>query len=163
MSLKSLRLLNTFCWHSFGAWGDRMLLLIFVFLSSQLQKMSEIYPTPIPFSLMLRFGPQLAFFFSLVALPEAALQGSPSPSSPPSSQPAHTRASSYSLHSKMWCFQLFWVLYCFCPFCFWIFAFLLRLCPEKNKLCMFPAVSSHLPMYHLHLSVFYSLCKNWLI
>lgn len=56
-----------------------MLLLIFVFLSSQLQKMSEIYPTPIPFSLMLRFGPQLAFFFSLVALPEAALQGSPRP------------------------------------------------------------------------------------
>lgn len=56
-----------------------MLLLIFVFLSSQLQKMSEIYPTPIPFSLMLRFGPQLASSSSssFVVLPEAALQGSP--------------------------------------------------------------------------------------
>lgn len=144
MSLKYLRLLNTFCWHSFGAWGDRMLLLIFVFLSSQLQKMSEIYPTPIPFSLMLRFGPQLA---------------SPSPRLSPLTPMLLPTVST----AKCDAFNFFWVLYCFCPFCFWIFAFLLRLCPEKNKLCMFPAVSSHLRMYHLHLSVFYSLCKNWLI
>lgn len=67
MSLKSLRLLNTFCWHSFGAWGDRMLLLIFVFLSSQLQK--NVWNTPLPpfpFHWMLRFGPQLAFFLFLL-------------------------------------------------------------------------------------------------
>lgn len=134
MSLKSLRLLNTFCWHSFGAWGDRMLLLVFVFLSSQLQK--NVWNTPYPHPLFTGcwgLGPSEPFSFPFVVLPEAALQGSPRVPSPPlpSAQPAHTRAS-YSLHSKMWCFQLFWVLYCFCLFVL-NFSFPTKIMPRKKQ------------------------------
>lgn len=134
MSLKSLRLLNTFCWHSFGAWGDRMLLLIFVFLSSQLQKMSEITPPPpFPFHWRLRFGPQLPFFLFLCGSSWSSLQGSPRVPLPlPLAQPAHTYAYSYSLHSKMWCFQLFWVLYCFCLFVL-SFSFPTKIMPRKTS------------------------------
>lgn len=52
-----------------------MLLLIFVFLSSQLQKMSEILPPPppIPFSLDAEvWAPATLFSFRFVVLPEAA-------------------------------------------------------------------------------------------
>lgn len=65
--------------------------------------MSEIHPAPIPFSLDAEvWAPASLFSFSFVVLPEAALQGSPRVPLPlPSAQPAHTRASSYSLHSKM--------------------------------------------------------------
>lgn len=135
MSLKSLRLLNTFCWHSFGAWGDRMLLLIFVFLSSQLQKMSEILPPP-PHSLFTGcwgLGPSYPFFFSFCGSSWSSLQGSPRVPLPlPLAQPAHTYAYSYSLHSKMWCFQLFWVLYCFCLFVL-SFSFPTKIMPRKTS------------------------------
>lgn len=51
-----------------------MLLLIFVFLSSQLQKMSEIPPPPpFPFSLEAEvWAPATLFSFPFVVLPEAA-------------------------------------------------------------------------------------------
>lgn len=161
MSLKYLRLLNTFCWHSFGAWGDRML-LIFVFLSSQLQKMSEIHPTPIPFSLGAEVWASASLFLLWFFLKQPCREALGSLFSPHLAQPAHTHASSYSLYSKMWCFPFLGVLYRFCLFVLNC-SFPTKIMPRKNKLCMFPAVSSHLRMYHLHLSVFYSLCKNWLI
>lgn len=134
MSLKSLRLLNTFCWHSFGAWGDRMLLLIFVFLSSQLQKMSEI-PTPsppFPFHWRLRFGPQLPFFLFLCGSSWSSLQGSPRVPPPlPLAQPAHTYAIPTVSTAKCDAFDFFGFCIVF-AFLFWVFPFLLRLCPEKQ-------------------------------
>lgn len=154
MSLKSLRLLNTFCWHSFGAWGDRMLLLIFVFLSSQLQKMSEI--PPIPFSLDAEVWTQLAFSFSFCGSSWSSLQGSPRVplSSPPlGSASSHLCLFLHSLHSKMWCFQLFWVLYCFCLFVL-SFPFPTKIMPRKTSCacscCFFtPAYVSPSPLCFL--------------
>lgn len=138
MSLKSLRLLNTFCWHSFGAWGVRML-LIFVFLSSQLQKMSEIHPAPIPFSLDAEgWTPASLFLFLLwFFLKQPCREALPRvPRALPLARPAHTHASSYSLHSRMWCFQLFWVLYCFCLFVL-NFSFPTKIMPRKTSCACF--------------------------
>lgn len=133
MSLKSLRLLNTFCWHSFGAWGDRMLLLIFVFLSSQLQKMSEIPPPPHSlFTGGWGLGPSYPFFFSFVVLPEAACRealGSLFPS-PWLSQPTPMLIPTVST-AKCDAFNFFGFCIVF-AFLFWVFPFLLRLCPEKQ-------------------------------
>lgn len=134
MSLKSLRLLNTFCWHSFGAWGDRMLLLIFVFLSSQLQK--NVWNTPLPpfpFHWMLRFGPQLAFFLFLLWFflkqPCREALGSLFPS-PWLSQLTPMLIPTVST-AKCDAFNFFGFCIVF-AFLFWVFPFLLRLCPEKQ-------------------------------
>lgn len=159
MSLKPLRLLSTFCWYSL--WGLRRPHVFFLFFWV-LNCRKHLNPFP--------FWPQAAiwapaspFSFSFVVLPCSDPAGSLQIPLAPSPQPrcARLHACSYSLHSKMWCFDFFLFLYCFCVFLFWIFSFPTKIMPRKNKFCMFPAVSSHLRIYHLHLSVFYSLCKNW--
>lgn len=162
MSLKPLRLLSTFCWYSW--WGlRRPHVFLFLFLSSQLQKTPE---TPFPFWQQLQFGPQPAlfllwFFLAATLRPAGSLQVPPAPGPFPLGHCPHPHACSYSLHSKMWCFDFFSVFCIVFVFLFWIFSFPTKIMPRKNKFCMFPAVSSHLRIYHLHLSVFYSLCKNW--
>lgn len=167
MSLKPLRLLSTFCWYSLWARGDRTCCC--VFLSSQLQK------TPRPFSFLfgrrLWFGPQPAFSLFLVWIFPVWLLGEPS--GPPHAFPSPVpHACSYSLHSKMWCFDFFFVVVfvLFCVFVLKFFPFLLRLCPEKKSfacfllfLHTFVYIDIYRYIYHLHLSVFYSLCKNWSI
>lgn len=141
MSLKPLRLLSTFCWHSL--WGlRRPHVFLFLFLNSQLQKI----PEPLPFGLQAAVWVP-ASLFSFVFFPVVTLRGTFRSPLDPSPLP-HLHAYSYSLHSKMWCFDFFFcfVLFLYC-FCVEFFPFLLRLCPEKNKFCMFPAVSSHLRIY----------------
>lgn len=132
MSLKSLRLLNTFCWHSFGAWGDRMLLINFCF--SEFSTAENVWNTPpIPFSLDAEvWAPATLFSFPFVVLPEAAC-----------------REALESLFPSPWLSQLTPMLiptvstakcdafnfFGFCivfAFLFWVFPFLLRLCPEKQ-------------------------------
>lgn len=112
-----------------------MLLLIFVFLSSQLQKMSEIYPTPIPFSLTLRSGPQLASSFSFVVLPEAALQGSPGSLFP---SPRLSRLTPcFFLQSPQQNVMLstFLGFVLFLPFLFLNFCFPTKIMPRKKTSC----------------------------
>lgn len=156
MSLNSLRLLNTFCWHSFGAWGDRMLLLIFVFLSSQLQKMSEILPPP-PISLFTGgwgLGPSYPFFFSFCGSSWSSLQGSPRVPLPlPVAQPAHTYAIPTVSTAKCDAFDFFGFCIVFASL-FWVFPFLLRLCPEKQVVhvpcCFFtPSYVSPSPLFSI--------------
>lgn len=160
MSLKSLRLLNTFCWHSFGAWGDRMLLLIFCF--SEFSTAENVWNTPpFPFHWMLRFGPQLAFFFSFCGSSWSSLQGSPRVPLPSpwlsqlTPMPIPTQSPQQNVMLSTF---LGFVL--FLPFVL-SFPFPTKIMPRKQVVhvscCFTPSYVSP------HLSVFYSLCKNWLI
>lgn len=80
-------------------WGLRrphVLLLIFVSLSSELQKTPEILPIPIPFSLEADiWAPASLFLFLLWFFLKQPCRDLPA------AQAAHIHAYSYSLHSKM--------------------------------------------------------------
>lgn len=161
MSLKPLRLLSTFCWYSW--WGlRRPHVFLFLFLSSQLQKTPE---APFLFDSSCSLGPSQPFCFCGSSLqPPCDLQGAFRSLWPPAPSPWATVPTPMLVPtvSTAKCDAL--IFFCFCivfVFLFWIFSFPTKIMPRKNKFCMFPAVSSHLRIYHLHLSVFYSLCKNW--
>lgn len=162
MSLKPLRLLSTFCWYSL--WGLRRPHVFFCF--SEFSTAENTW-TPFPFWPQAAvWAPASPFSFSFVVLPCSDPAGSLQIPLAPSRQPLSPAVPTSVLVptvSTAKCDALIF-FFCFCMvfvFLFLIFPFLLRLCPEKNKFCMFPAVSSHLRIYHLHLSVFYGLCKNW--
>lgn len=158
-------------------WGLRRphVLLIFVFLSFQLQKTPEIPPPRFLFTEAEVWAPANLFVFLLwfflkqscrEALGSRPLSSLPFPSCPcPCPPPPHPQLNQLTSMliptvstAKCDALKFFWVLY----FCLFVlnFSFTTKIMPRKNQLCMFPAVSSHLRMYHLHLSVFYSLCKN---
>lgn len=160
MSLKSLRLLNTFCWHSFGAWGDRMLLLIFCF--SEFSTAENVWNTPIPFSLDAEvWAPASLFLFLLwffLKQPAGKPQG-PLPSPWPSQLTPMPIPTQSPQQNVMLSAFLGFVL--FSPFVL-RFSFPTKIMPRKQVVhapCCFSTPSYVSP----HPSVFYSLCKNWLI
>lgn len=145
MSLKPLRLLSTFCWSSLWGWRTLHVFFLFFWVLNCRKHLN-------PFSFLTAgcsLGPSQSFSFSFVVIPCSNPAGSllltPSPQS-------HCNCS-YSLHSKMWCFDF---LFCFyIAFVFVLnFSFPTKIMPRKKKFCVFPAVSSHLRIYHLHLSCF---------
>lgn len=144
-------------------WGLRrphMLLLIFGFLSFQLQKTPEIPPSHFLFTEAEVWAPANLFVFPLwffLKQPCREALGS-IPPIPQLNQLTSMLIPTVST-AKCDALKFFWVLCCFCLFAL-NFSFPTKIMPRKNTLCMFPAVSSHLRTYHLHLSVFYSLCKN---
>lgn len=143
--------LVTFCWSGFCAWGDSM-----CFLSSNLwlewhqQKTLELHFLPI----VATFLPLHSLIFFILFFPSLpcviiSLQWKFDRSwccillSP--SMLVFFR--NYNLLSKMWCF------------CF----ILSNWDHAQKRFACFLLFSSHPRIYHLHLSVFYSLCKNWAI
>lgn len=143
--------LVTFCWSGFCAWGDSM-----CFLSSNLwlewhqQKTLELHFLPI----VATFLPlhSLIFFYFIFSL--ASLCDYQSAVKIWSKlmlyfvKPQHACFfRNYNLLSKMWCF------------CF----ILSNWDHAQKRFACFLLFSSHPRIYHLHLSVFYSLCKNWAI
>lgn len=124
------------------------------FLSSQLRKAPG---PPFLFDRRLQFGSQLALSHFLLWF---SLREPSTPPAPPLGPVGLIPMLVPTVSTAKCDALIFFPPVLFLCFCFELFPFLLRLCPEKNKFCMFPAVSSHLRIYHLHLSVFYSLCKN---
>lgn len=160
MSLKPLRLLSTFCWYSL--WGLRRPHVFFCF--SELSTAENTW-TPFPFWPQAAvWAPASPFSFSFVVLPCSDPAGSLQIPLAPSPQPrcAHLHACSYSLHSKMWCFDfffLFFVFVLFLCFCFEFFPFLLRLCPEKTSFACF-LLFLHTFVYITFTSLFSIVCAK---
>lgn len=156
MSLKPSRLLSTFCWCRL--WGLRRLhVFILVFWALNCRK----HLTPPLFGHICSLGPSQPFLFLFLwwFFPGVTLWELWTPPAPPRPCWARLHASPFSLRSKMWCFDFFFVFVLFLCFCFEFFPFLLRLCPEKTSFACF-LLFLHTSVYITFTSLFSIVCAK---